>query len=137
MRDMFKDMDRARRIQMLIDISESYKLVPPEIAAPPYPEERKVPACESDAHVWAVDQDGALKYYFSVGNPQGVSAKATAAIIDRTCSGAPLEQIAAIPNDIIYEIFGEELSIGKNLGLTNMLAMCKHEAKSRLESRST
>jgi cysteine desulfuration protein SufE len=134
MREMFKGMDRARRIQMLIDIGETYKEVPAEIAARPYPESHKVPACESQAYVWAVDQAPGLKFYFAVENPQGVSAKATAAIIDRTCSGAPLEQVAAIPPDIIYEIFGEELSIGKNLGLTNMLAMCRHEAKKRLES---
>lgn len=136
MRDMFKNMDRSRRIQMLIDIGETYKVVPAEIAAPPYPEERKVPACESQAYVWAVEQDPGLKFYFAVENPQGVSAKATAALIDRTCSGAPLEQVAAIPPDIIYEIFGAELSIGKNMGLTNMLAMCRHEAKKRIEARA-
>ncbi len=134
MRDMFKGMDRSRRIQMLIDIGDTYKEVPPEVATRPFPEDHKVPACESQAYVWAVEQNGALKYYFAVENPQGVSAKATAAIIDRTCSGAPIEQVAAIPPDIIYEIFGEELSIGKNLGLTNMLAMARHEAKKRLAS---
>ncbi len=131
---MFKGMERARRIQMLIDIGETYKPVPPEIAVTPFPEDRKVPACESDVHVWAMPDNGSIKYYFNVGNPQGVSAKATAAIIDRTCSGAPLEQIVAIPNDIVYELFGEELSVAKNLGLTNMLAMCKHEAKVRLDA---
>ncbi len=136
MRDMFKNMDRSRRIQMLIDIGETYKVVPAEIAAPPYPEDRKVPACESQAYVWAVDQEPGLKFYFAVENPQGVSAKATAALIDRTCSGAPLEQVAAIPPDIIYEIFGAELSIGKNMGLTNMLAMCRHEAKKRIETKT-
>lgn len=135
MRDMFKGMDRSRRIQMLIDIGDTYKEVPPEVATRPFPEDHKVPACESQAYVWAVEQSGGLKYYFAVENPQGVSAKATAAIIDRTCSGAPLEQVAAIPPDIIYEIFGEELSIGKNLGLTNMLAMARHEAKKRLEAQ--
>lgn len=136
MRDMFKGMDRARRIQMLIDIGDTYKEVPAEIASRPFPEDHKVPACESQAYVWAVEQNPGLKFYFAVENPQGVSAKATAAIIDRTCSGATLEQIAAIPPDIIYEIFGEELSIGKNLGLTNMLAMARHEAKKRLEART-
>jgi len=136
MRDMFKQMDRSRRIQMLIDIGESYTEVPPEIAERPFPEDRKVPACESQAYVWAADEGEGLKYYFAVENPQGVSAKATAAIIDRTGTGAPLEQIVASPNDIVYEIFGEELSIGKNLGLTNMLAMCKQEAKARLVSRA-
>lgn len=133
MRDMFKGMERARRIQMLIDLGETYKPVPPEIASPPYDETHKVPACESQAYVWAIDQNASVKYHFAVENPQGVSAMATAAIIDRTCSGAPLEQIVAIPNDIVYEIFGEELSIAKNMGLTNMLAMCKHEARKRIE----
>ncbi len=136
MRDLFKNMDRSRRIQMLIDIGETYRVVPAEIAAPPYPQDRKVPACESQAYVWAVEQGPGLKFYFAVENPQGVSAKATAALIDRTCSGAPIEQVAAIPPDIIYEIFGAELSIGKNLGLTNMLAMCRHEAKKRLEAQA-
>jgi len=136
MRDLFKNMDRSRRIQMLIGIGDSYTLVPAAIAMPPYPEDRKVPACESQAYVWAVEEGAGLKFYFAVENPQGVSAKATAALIDRTCSGAPLEQIVAIPTDIVYEIFGEELSIGKNLGLTNMLAMCKYEAKKRIEARA-
>ena len=70
MRDMFKNMDRSRRIQMLIDIGESYKVVPAGIAAPPYPEDHKVPACESQAYVWAVDQELGLKFYFAVENPQ-------------------------------------------------------------------
>lgn len=133
MRDMFQNMERSQRIKMLIDIGASYKEVPSEVATRPFPEDRKVPACESQAYVWAVEEGEGLKYYFAVENPQGVSAKATAALIDRTCSGVPAEQVAAIPTDIIYEIFGEELSIAKNMGLTNMLAMCKQEAKAFLE----
>lgn len=133
MRDMFKNMERSQRIKMLIDIGATYREVPPEIASRPFAEDRKVPACESQAYVWAVEEGDGLKYYFAVENPQGVSAKATAALIDRTCSGVPPEQVAAIPTDIIYEIFGEELSIAKNMGLTNMLQMCKQEAKEFLQ----
>ena len=136
MRDRLNDLDRSGRIQMLIDIGSSYREAPPEIAERPFDEKRKVPACESQAYVWAVDDDGSIKYYFVVENPQGVSAKATAALIDRTWSGAPLEEIAAISPDIVYELFGGELSIAKNMGLTNMLSMCVHEAKVRLEERT-
>jgi len=135
LRDRLKNLDRNQRIQMLIDIGGHYKEVPPEVASPPYDEERKVPACESQAYVWATESDDSIKYHFYIGNPQGVSAKATAAIIDRTCSGAPLDQIAAIPPDIVYELFGGELSVAKNMGLTNMLEMCRQEAKTRLEQR--
>lgn len=132
LRDRLKNLDRSQRIQMLIDLGGHYAEVPAEIASPPYDETRKVPACESEAYVWATEADDSIKYHFYIGNPQGVSAKATAAIIDRTCSGAPLDQIVAISPDIVYELFGGELSVAKNMGLTNMLEMCRQEAKMRL-----
>lgn len=125
--------DRSERIQTLIDISGRFKDVPPAIATRPFAEEHRVPNCESEAFVWAKDQpDGTLKYYFAVENPQGISAKATAAILDKTLSGAPLDQVVQVPGDIIYDIFGRELSMGKNMGLTGMLNMCKVEAAKRL-----
>ena len=45
--------DRADRIQTLIDTADRFKGVPEHIATRPYPEERKTPACESDAYVFA------------------------------------------------------------------------------------
>ena len=46
------------------------------------------PQCESDAYVWALKKpDDTLKLYFAVENPSGVSAKALAAILDKTLSG--------------------------------------------------
>src|SRR5438045_1706902 len=77
--------DRAERIQMLIDIGDSFKEVPPDVAVRPFPEERRVPNCESEAFVfWKPKPDGTLKYYFAVENPQGISAKATAVILDKS-----------------------------------------------------
>lgn len=126
MAEMFAGMDRTERIQTLIDMGEKFKPVPEEIAAKPYPEETRVPHCESEAFVFARPQeDGTLKFYFDVLNPQGISAKATAVILDRTLSGAPLDEVAAVPGDLIYDIFGRELSMGKNMGLTAMVNMCK------------
>ena len=72
--------------------------------------------------------DGTLRFQFTVENPQGIAAKAIAAILAKTLSGAPLDQVLAVPPDIINEIFGNELSMAKNLGLTAMLGMCKRFA---------
>ena len=83
LRERLKNLDRSQRIQMLIDIGEKYREVPPAIAQRPFDESRRVPACESQAFVWAVDENDSVKYYFAVENPQGVSAKATAAIRSR------------------------------------------------------
>ncbi len=129
--------DRSERIEALIGIAKRYRPVPPEVAAPPYDEARKVPACESQAYVWALPQsDGTLRFHFAVLNPQGISAMAMAVILDENLSGAPVEQVAAVPGDIVYTIFGSELSMGKSMGLMAMVNMVRGSAERLVSSRS-
>lgn len=129
--DVFELMeDRSERIQALIDTADRFVEVPAEVAERPFDEERKVPACESEAFVWAVPRDdGTLDFHFAVENPQGISAKAMAAILRETASGAPLDEVAQIPEDVPMTLFGRELSMGKNMGLMAMIAMVRTEAK--------
>ncbi len=129
-------VDRNERVEMLIDFADRFTEVPPRIATRPFPEDHRVPHCESEAYVWAEElPDGTLKYYFAVENPQGLSAKALSAILDETLSGAPLEQVVQVPEDIVYRIFGRELSMGKGLGLTGILGMAKGFAIRQLRQR--
>jgi len=125
--------DRSERIQLLIDIARKFQDVSPQVATRPFPEENRVPACESEAFVWAERRpDGRLDFHFAVENPQGISAKAMAVILKDTVSGQPLEQVAAIPQDIVYKVFGNELSMGKSMGLMGMVGMVKTLAKKAL-----
>jgi len=129
-------VDRTERVEMLIDFADRFEEVPPRIATRPFPEEHRVPHCESEAYVWAEElPDGTLKYYFAVENPQGLSAKALSVILDETLSGAPLEQVVQVPEDTVYRIFGRELSMGKGLGLTGILGMAKGFAIRHLQQR--
>jgi hypothetical protein len=79
-----------------------------------------VPQCESEAYVWATPRaggpEGTLDFHFAVENPQGIAAKALAAILADSLPGEPLSTITAIPGDVVYSLFGRELSMGKNLG---------------------
>lgn len=114
--------DRSERIEALISMGERFHPVPERIATRPFPEENRVQGCESEAYVWAEPrEDGTLNFYFAVENPQGISAMALAVILQDNCSGAPLEQVRAIPRDIVYRFFGRELSMGKSLGLMGMI----------------
>src|SRR5689334_16630873 len=107
--------DRNERIQMLIDVASRFREVRPEIAHRPFPKEARVPACESEAYVFTAERpDGTLDYHFAVENPQGISAKAMAAILEDTLSGAPLSEVAQVPQDVVYRVFGRELSMGKS-----------------------
>ena len=125
--------DESERINILIDYAEKFKEIPPEIAEKPYPEKNKVPFCESGAYVWTKRQnDNTLKFYFSVENPQGISAKALAVILDKTLSGETPENIINIDENIVIEIFGSGLSTRKNIGLTGIIRMIKRDAENFL-----
>ena len=114
--------DRADRIQYLISLADRFREVPPEVARRPFPEEHRVPQCESEAYTWATPRgDGTLDFHFAVENPQGISAKALGVILGEGLSGVPPEVVAAVPAELVYAVFGRELSMGKNLGLLGML----------------
>jgi cysteine desulfuration protein SufE len=70
-----------------------------------------------------------------VENPQGISAKAMAVILDETLSGAPPEQVAEVSPEIVYQVFGRELSMGKSMGLMSMVGMVSALAKRHAEAR--
>ena len=108
--------------------------MPPEVATRPFAENHRIPQCESDAYVWAIrNPDGALKLYFAVENPSGISAKALAAILDRTVSGLPPAEIATIDTDIVERIFRRNISMGKGMGLMSMVDAVRALAKRALD----
>jgi cysteine desulfuration protein SufE len=126
--DMFPDP--ADRTAMLLSYSDQFREVPPEVASRPFDKRHQVPQCESDAYVWAVSQpDGTLKLYFAVENPSGVSARALAAILDRTLSGLPASDVAQVTPEIVERIFRQNISMGKGMGLMSMVLAVQALAK--------
>ena len=135
--DTLSLMDRTGRIQLLIDIAERFESVPSDVAERPFADEHKVPACESEAYVWVRRlEDSRPKFYFAVENPQGISAKAMAVILDESLSGQDPKDIAQVSSDVVYEVFGRELSMGKSMGLMGMVSMVTLSAKKLLEPRA-
>jgi len=128
--DMFQMFDPADRTSMLLSYADQFKEVPPSISTRPFPKSHQVPQCESDAYVWAQKMpDGTLKFYFAVENPSGVSAKALAAILDKTLSGLPASEIATVNCGIVEDIFRQNISMGKGMGLMAMVNAVQALAK--------
>jgi cysteine desulfuration protein SufE len=132
---MFEMFDTADRTDLLLSYADQFKDVPAEIATRPFATSHQIPQCESDAYVWAMKQpDGTLRLYFAVENPSGVSAKALAAILDKTLSGLPASEIATVDTDIVEKIFRQNISMGKGMGLMSMVQAVAALAKSALSS---
>ncbi len=125
--DVFSMMeDRQERIDTLIELADSYEPAPARIASAPYPESARVPSCESQVFAFIeLMETGGYRYHFAVENPQGVSAMAMAAIISQTLSGEDPQLVRDIPTDIVYSLFGRELSMGKSAGLMGMVQMVR------------
>lgn len=121
------------RVNILIDFGEKLAPIPDEIAVMPYPAENKAPYCESDAYVWSEQlPDKTVKFYFAVENPQGLSAKALSAILDKTLSGESAQVIVNIDDRVIAKIFGTGLSVRKQMGLSGIIKKVKQEAEKYL-----
>jgi cysteine desulfuration protein SufE len=131
--DMFQMFDPADRTDLLLSYADQFQDVPASIATRPFPRSHQIPQCESDAYAWAQKMpDGTLKLYFAVENPSGVSAKALAAILDKTLSGLPAAEIATVNTDIVEKIFRQNISMGKGLGLMSMVQAVGALAKAAL-----
>src|SRR5581483_1672735 len=128
--DEFDSLDRNEKTDLLIEFADRFQEVPPAVAKRPFPEEHRVQRCESEAYVWVEPLDGRrIALHFAVENPQGISAKALAVILEETLSGGDAEEIAKLPQDIVFDIFGREISMGKGQGLMGMVSLVASSAK--------
>jgi|AntRauTorckE6833_2_1112554.scaffolds.fasta_scaffold36539_2 cysteine desulfuration protein SufE len=126
---------QQERTQMLISYARKFKEVDESIATRPFDRSHRVEHCESEGFVWVDDNgDGKAKMGFAVENPQGISAKAFCAILQKTCDGEPLETLFSLDEDLVYHIFGKQLSMGKNMGLMGIIRMVKQHAKNAIEA---
>ena len=130
--DLFPDP--ADRTGLLLSYADQFREVPAGIATRPFDKSHQVPQCESDAYVWAMRQpDGTLTLYFAVENPSGVSARALAAILQRSLSGLPAEAIAQVDSSIVERIFRQNISMGKGMGLMSMVEAVRSLARRAIQ----
>ena len=135
--DMFAMFDPADRTNMLLSYADQFREVPEEVASRPFDKSHQVPQCESDAYAWAMKRpDGTLKLYFAVENPSGVSAKALAAILDKTLSGLPSEDNSQVDASIVEKLFRQNISMGKGMGLMSMVEAVRSLARAAAKQTS-
>lgn len=113
--------DRADRIEVLRSYAARLRPVPAEVATRPYPQSHLAPHCESQAYLWVSGPRESPTIRCAVENPQGISAQALGVVMVETLEGQPASVLAQIPDELVYDLFGRELSIGKTMGLMGMV----------------
>ncbi len=137
--DVFAEhSDPAERTELLLDYADKFKDVPATVATRPFDKAALVPHCESEAYAWAIPNgDGTLKLHFAVENPSGVSAKALAVMLDRTLSGLPASEIATVDPEIVEQIFRQNISMGKGMGLMSMVQRVQALARRHAQEKQS
>jgi len=120
--------DRADRVEALISFAQRYPQLEAQ-AGTTYPDPTHlVPGCESQVYVWSEPSDrNRRKLRFRVENPSGISSMALAVVLEETLSEEDPEAVRQVDEEFVYDLFGRELSMGKGLGLVNMVRMAKRE----------
>lgn len=118
--------DRELRFDLLIEYAERFVEIPTNVANRPFAAINKVPACESDAYAFvSKDRNSRIQANFAVENPQGISAKALAVILSETLNGCLASEVETLDEQIVHEIFGRTISMGKGQGLMGMVRLVK------------
>ncbi|MBS1716507.1 MAG: SufE family protein [Armatimonadetes bacterium] len=126
--------DRRERIEALISIGDQFVNEPSAIV--PRTEENRVKGCESEVFITA-EPGPTLNLHFAVDNPQGISAMAFAQILKECLNGQPTSEAEFLNEEMVYRVFGTELSMGKTAGLTGMIQRVKSLAQLNSQGRPT
>lgn len=114
------------RQDALISIASRFKEVGTEIAQAPFDERHRVPACESEVFAWrTTSEEGGRELHFAVQNCSAVSARALCVMLAEGLRGATPEQVQAVPEEIVCELFGEQTNSQKGLGLSSIVRFTK------------
>lgn len=114
--------DPSARAELLISFADRFVEVPAEVAERPFSKRHQVPQCESEAYVWVrLTAEGRLVLDFAVENRSGISARALAVILKQVYDGQPPDDLLALDPEIVEQVFRQNISMGKGLGLKSMV----------------
>ncbi len=129
------DADRQERIELLIDLANNLPPLPDHLSE--YKDEaHRVPECQSPVFLFVDRSDDQVRLFADVP-PEAPTVRGFVCILVRGLDGATVEQILAVPNDLLQRAgMMEILGMQRVAGLNGVLRMLKAMVV-RAESTST
>ena len=123
--------DQETRAEYLLELAARFTPPDPARISAPYPEANRIPGCESGVFLFCNENSqGGTEFFYAIENPHGISAKALAVLLTENLSGANAEDFRKLNPDMVRDVFGAALSLGKDQGLRNMILATRRGAGS-------
>ena len=122
--DELREADRQERIELLIELAEELPPLPDRLAQR-RDEAHRVPECASPVFLF-IERDGPRVRLFADVPPEAPTVRGFVCLLVRGLDGATVEEVVAVPNDLIQRAgMVEILGMQRVGGLSGVLARLK------------
>ena len=121
----FAELDGREKLELLVDYANGLPPLPPAYEARKAVEDRRVHECQTPVFLWTECDAGKARLVAEVA-PEAPTVKGFVAILAAAVNGRPVEEVAAIPDDLLDRIgLAPVLGIRRARGLQAITARIK------------
>ncbi|MFN9369312.1 MAG: SufE family protein [Planctomycetia bacterium] len=121
----FAELDGREKLELLVDYANGLPPLPPAYEARKAVEDRRVHECQTPVFLWTECDAGKARLVAEVA-PEAPTVKGFVAILAAAVNGRPVEEVAAIPDDLLDRIgLAPVLGILRARGLQAITARIK------------
>lgn len=125
----FDGLDFRERLELLLDFAESLPELPDELKAERDAGLHRVVECQTSVFLWVDRENGAVRIRADVA-PEAPTVKGFVAVLVKALDGAPPEEVAAVPHDLLSRMgLAQALGMARLHGLNAIVARIKREAR--------
>ncbi|GDX95924.1 cysteine desufuration protein SufE [Planctomycetia bacterium] len=99
----FADLDGREKLELLVDYANGLPPLPAAYEARKAVEDRRVHECQTPVFLWTECESGKARLVAEVA-PEAPTVKGFVAILAAAVNGRPVEEVAAIPDDLLDRI---------------------------------
>ena len=126
--DTFQSLDPELRAEVLLDYARKLPELPGELAEAADRDDARVPECQTPVWLWVVPEGDGVRLHARVAE-EAPTVKGLLSILVHGYSGAPREEVAQIPNDLVQRLgLSSLVRMNRMVGLSAMIQRVRRRA---------
>ena len=132
----FQELDPRERLELLLEFAEGLPELPGCYRSERDAGRNRVRECQTAVYLWVEAPDGRLQIFADVA-PEAPTVKGFVAMLVNTFCGATLDDIRAVPADLIQRLgLDEAMGMTRMRGMSGILNRIRGEAERHLNMPS-